>query len=190
MKNTALVVIDLINDLVHPRGKISSFSSFISENHVIEKNNIVIDYARKNQLLIIFVKVVFDSLYRSCSPVSPIFQHVKKQNALQSNTWGTQFHDKLDKQAQDIVIEKHRISAFYSTPLEMYFKCNKIENILITGVSTDMAIESTAREAHDRDYKVYIIADACGAFSKDLHESSLKILSKITTVISSFQLDL
>lgn len=37
MKNTALVVIDLINDIVHPDGKISSPSLFISENHVIEK---------------------------------------------------------------------------------------------------------------------------------------------------------
>jgi nicotinamidase-related amidase len=190
MKNTALVVIDLINDIVHPDGKISSHSLFISENHVIEKNNTVINYARKNQLLIIFVRVVFDSLYRVCSPVSPVFQHVKKQNALQLNTWGTKFHDKLDKQGQDIVIEKHRISAFYSTPLEMYLKCNKVENILITGVSTDLAIESTAREAHDRDYKVSIIEDACGASSKDLHENSLKIISKIATVISSSQFDL
>ena len=72
MKNTALVVIDLINDIVHPDGKISSPSLFISENHVIEKNNMVINYARKNQLLIIFVRVVFDSLYRVCSPVSPL----------------------------------------------------------------------------------------------------------------------
>ena len=44
MKNTALVVIDLINDIVHPDGKISSPSLFISENHVIEKNNVGVNY--------------------------------------------------------------------------------------------------------------------------------------------------
>jgi len=52
-----------------------------------------------------------------------------------------------------------------------------------------MAVQTTAREAHDRDYQVGIIADACGAASLELHEGALKSLQRLAKVITANQLD-
>jgi biuret amidohydrolase len=54
--------------------------------------------------------------------------------------------------------------------------------IVIAGVSINMAVELTAREAHDRDYKAVILSDACASQSKELHDFSIKILSRITEI--------
>lgn len=185
MMKTALLVIDFINDIVHPDGKISGSAAYIKEHQVIENVNRAIHFARKNNIPIVFVKVGFNLNYLECPENSPIFSHAKKQQALKLNTWGTEFHEALDKQLHDLVIIKHRVSVFYSTSLEAYLRANQIQTLLIAGVSTDMAVQTTARDAHDRDYKVIIVADACGAASKEAHENALKLLQRLTVVTNT-----
>lgn len=182
---TALLVIDFINDIVHTDGKIAASAALVKEYQVIEHANDMIALARKNNILTTFVKVGFHSGYLECPAHSPIFGKAKEFKALQLNTWGTEFHEKLDFKKDNQVVIKHRVSAFYSTSLETLLRANKIENIILTGVSTDLAIQTTAREAHDRDYRVQIIADACGAASKEVHENTLKLLQRIADVTKS-----
>ena len=87
-----------------------------------------------------------------------------------------------------MIITKHRISAFYATSLEAFLRANQIQHLILTGVSTDMAVQTTARDAHDRDYLVSIVSDACGSGSMDSHLSTLKELKQIASVIKSLDL--
>lgn len=188
MKKSVLLVIDFINDIVDTKGKIAGAAEFVKDNHVIKNANQVIQFSRQNNIPAVFIKVGFHAGYPECPEHSPIFGYAKKQDALQLNTWGTEFHSTLNKNPDDLVIIKNRVSAFYATSLEAYLRANQIENLFICGVSTDMAVQLTAREAHDRDYKVTIIADACGAGSKENHENSLKLLQRIATIINTNEL--
>ncbi len=70
-------------------------------------------------------------------------------------------------------IFKHRYSAFYNTDLETVLRVLKIEDIVITGVMTNLCCESTARDAYYRDYRVHFPADATGSISEELHVASL-----------------
>lgn len=185
---TALLVLDFINDIVHPDGKIASSAGFIQEHHVIHHANAAIAFARKNKILCAFIKVGFSTDYQECPAESPIFGRVKQLQALQLNTWGTEFHAAIEITPKDLVIIKHRVSAFYATSLEAFLRANHISNLLIAGVSTDMAVQTTAREAHDRDYAVTIVADACGAASLEVHENTLKLLQRITVITESNKL--
>lgn len=189
MKNTALLVIDFINDIVHPKGKITATATFVEKNKVIENANRVIAFARKNNIAIAFVKVGFSAGYVECPSHSPIFGKAKEWKAFQLNTWGTDFYEKLDVQTTDFVIVKHRVSAFYATALEPFLRANQIQNLILTGVSTDMAIQTTAREAHDRDYRVIIVGDACGAGSEESHQFTLKELQRIAEITIATNLD-
>lgn len=182
MNETALLVIDFINDIVNPSGKISSSASFIEKNQVIENANKMIQFARDRKMLICFVKVGFSDNYVECPASSPIFSKAKELNALQLNSWGTDFDERLYVQSNDLIIIKHRVSAFYGTSLELVLRSNGIRDLILTGVSTDMAIQTTSRDAHDRDFTVTIVSDACGAGSIDLHNSSLKLLERIANV--------
>src|SRR3990167_762086 len=141
MKNTALLVLDFINDIVHHDGKIAGSATFVKEHHIIENANRVIAFARKNTIPIVFVKVGFNKNYLDCPVNSPVFSYAKKQQALQLDTWGTEFHETIDYQPTDLVVTKHRVSAFYSTSLEAFLRAHHIENIIIAGMSTDMAVQ-------------------------------------------------
>jgi len=68
---------------------------------------------------------------------------------------------------------KHRYSAFYNTDLETILRCLKVEDVVITGIMTNMCCESTARGAYYRDYRVFFPADGTGSVIEEMHVASL-----------------
>lgn len=83
------------------------------------------------------------------------------------------------------IILKHRYSAFYNTDLETVLRCLKIEDIVISGIMTNMCCESTARDAYYRDYRVFFTADATGSINEEMHLASLLNLSFGFAYVSS-----
>ena len=79
--------------------------------------------------------------------------------------------------SSDKVIFKHRYSAFYNTDLETILRTQKIEDIVMTGIMTNMCCESTTRDAYYRDYRVFFMADATGSITEEMHLASLLNLS-------------
>jgi biuret amidohydrolase len=82
----------------------------------------------------------------------------------------------------DLVVVKPRISAFYGTNLEAALRAQKIERLMIAGVSTAWAVQSTVRDAHDRDYQVVVAEDACAASSEVESQQSIGLLAAISRV--------
>lgn len=60
---------------------------------------------------------------------------------------------------------------------------------MLLGVSTTWAVESTAREAHDRDYRVVVVEDACAARDEEQHVVAIKNLSVLATVLKVDRLE-
>ena len=85
----------------------------------------------------------------------------------------SEVHDDLAPLAHDKVVLKHRYSAFYNTDLETILRCLMIEDLVITGIMTNMCCESTARDAYYRDYRVFFCADATGSINEEMHLASL-----------------
>jgi nicotinamidase-related amidase len=71
------------------------------------------------------------------------------------------------------VVIKHRYSAFYNTDLETVLRVQGIEQLVITGVMSNMCCESTARDAYFRDYRVFFLADATGSITEDMQLATL-----------------
>ena len=71
------------------------------------------------------------------------------------------------------IIYKHRYSAFYNTDLETVLRGLKIEDLVISGIMTNMCCESTARDAYYRDYRVFFMADATGSITEEMHLATL-----------------
>ncbi len=85
----------------------------------------------------------------------------------------SEIHDELTPLPNEKVVQKHRYSAFYNTDLETILRCLKIEDIVITGIMTNMCCESTARDAYYRDYRVFFPADSTGSINERMHLASL-----------------
>lgn len=183
MKST-LILIDFINEVVDEKGKFAGkgYPMFVKTHNVLGNVNTAIAKARAKNIPIIFVRIGFSPDYREWPETSPLFGTAKKFGALQLGTWATEIHNSLNKDEADFFVTKHRVSAFYATPLEAILRTLNVDTILLGGVATDIAVQSAAREAHDRDYKVVVLEDLCGAGNEEDHAQALRLLAKIATV--------
>lgn len=189
MAKPCLILIDFINEIIHEEGKAPSCAKYVSEHGIIEKINEAMTWARKNQYKIIHVKLGFKEDYSNCSSLSPMFKQAMEKKAFLLNSWGTEFHSHIQVAKEDLVVIKHRVSAFYATDLEVILRSEGIDTLVIAGASTNMAVEAAAREAHDRDYRVVILEDVCGAYDENWHHFSLQVMSRFSKVISVKELD-
>ena len=85
-------------------------------------------------------------------------------------------HPTLGPEPNDIVVTKHRISAFTGTDLEMILRAKEIETSALFGIATRGVVLSTLLDACDADYNVIVIADCCEDIDQELHEVLLKSL--------------
>lgn len=187
MNQTALLVIDFINDIAHIQGKIARSAERIEKNHVMEHANQAIAFAREKNYLLIFVKVGFHPGYPDCPKHSPLFGAAAQHGALLLGSWGTEFHEKLHVKTSDLVVVKHRVNAFYCTPLEAILRAQGVQTLVLSGTATNMTVEHTAREAHDRDYSVHILQDACETATEEAHKAALDSMSRFCKIENTSQ---
>jgi ureidoacrylate peracid hydrolase len=86
-------------------------------------------------------------------------------------------HDELAPRPAEKTVLKHRYSAFYNTDLETVLRCLKVEDLVVSGIMTNLCCESTARDAYFRDFRLFFLADGTGSVSEDMHVASLLNLS-------------
>lgn len=86
---------------------------------------------------------------------------------------GAEFVDSLAPRPGELVIRKHRYSAFSGTELDMLLRARGIRSLVIGGVSTNACVESTLRAGFELDYYICVSPDAVGSWSKPLHEATL-----------------
>jgi nicotinamidase-related amidase len=76
--------------------------------------------------------------------------------------------------ASDLLVPKHRWSAFHGTYLDLALRTRKADTIVLAGGSTDVGIASTAFAARDLDYNLVIVSDACTSPEQDNHEQFMR----------------
>jgi len=79
-------------------------------------------------------------------------------------------------QAGDYVVSKSRYSPFTATRLEESLRAMGRDTLVVAGLTTECCIDATARDAFERDFHVFIAADAVAAYEPDLHKVALKAL--------------
>ena len=76
----------------------------------------------------------------------------------------------------EIVIAKHRVSAFTGTDLEMILRASEIDTLVLFGIATSGVVLSTLLEASDADFRLAVIKDCCADLDPDLHDCLIKKL--------------
>jgi len=87
-------------------------------------------------------------------------------------SWGAEFYGVAPAAGEPVVV-KHRYSGFLGTDLEVILRARERRSVLVTGVATNVCVESTARDAYMRDYHLVMVDDCCGAVTKAEHEATL-----------------
>ncbi len=91
-----------------------------------------------------------------------------------TNDW--KFIPEIKIEAKDIILPKKRYSAFFQTELDLILRSKGIQNLIITGVMTNLCCETTARDAFMRDYKVFFLIDGTATGKEEHHLAALKNL--------------
>ena len=79
-------------------------------------------------------------------------------------------------ESKDTIIPKKRYSAFYETDLDSILRSKGIQDLIISGVMTNLCCETTARDAFMRDYRVFFLIDGTATGKDDHHLATLKNL--------------
>jgi nicotinamidase-related amidase len=87
--------------------------------------------------------------------------------------------DALKPQPGEHVLRKTTIGAFASTNIDSLLRALGAEQLWLCGVSTNMCVETTAREAADRGYLVTLVEDACGTTHEDLHQVTMRNFQRL-----------
>ncbi len=183
-----LVVIDLINDIVGDAGAMAASSGAVRQRGIIARTNEAVRVARRRGWPVAWVRVGFSEDYREAPQNSPIFEHAKKSEALRLGTWGTEWHPDVEIGIDDARFVKKGISAFFRSGLGEWLEGIGPTHLIVSGVSSMMAVEATIRDAHDRGYACHVLEDACAAPQQLLHESAMRICGMLGRVIQVSQL--
>jgi nicotinamidase-related amidase len=181
----ALLLIDFINEIVAPEGIIAAkgYADFDARHGTLDRVSRLLRMTRRTNHAIIHVRVGFSDDYKEQPASSPIFGGARAASALLLDTWATDFHPKAMPVGTEACLTKHRVSAFYGTPLEIVLRTYGIRHLAVAGCTTDMAVQTAVRDAHDRDFACTVIGDCCMAANDDDHAHALRLIAKIAEVV-------
>ena len=132
----------------------------------------VLEHARTSGMTVIHVQVGFRPGLPEVSSRNPLFGAVKasKQHQQLFREPLGAIPEIIAPRGEDIVITKHRISAFAGTDLAMILRAKEIDTLVLFGIATSGVVLSTLTEASDADYRLAVIGDCCADLDTALHE--------------------
>ncbi len=179
-RHTALVVVDMQNDFVDPRGFFGQKGLDLTAcNAVIPRIQAVVRQSRTLGLSVVYTATVHttDSLEPGRHRVLPL----RDRNAAAARTavclqrtWGAEVVDPLRPEPGDLLIEKRRYSAFFETDFDRQLRAREIDTLVVAGATTNVCVDSTVRDAYFRGYDVVVLEDCVASYEQDLHAATLR----------------
>jgi ureidoacrylate peracid hydrolase len=172
ISDPVLLLVDLQNDYCKPGYALDAQSDVSHAQSVLETAGEFLDKYRSSGRTPILVRTHHDTLTNS-QEWAEMYRQRPYVNLCQPGTEGAEFVSELDVEDTDIVLTKHRYSAFYNTRLETYLLANDVSHLLIGGVATEICVESTIRDAFSRNYEVTLLEDCTALSQPEYRERAL-----------------
>jgi nicotinamidase-related amidase len=185
---TALVLVDVQVDFAAPDGAMAAFGAELSMvEPAIARMTEVLGAAQDAGMPRVWLRVMTREATDSGAARRFEARRGRPPSSLavcRAGTRGAAYH-RLTPQAGDLEIEKPLYSGFQGTRLDEELKLRQIGALVLVGLTTECCIDCTARDAFHRDYDVFVVADACAAYSERLHRGSLEALGETCALLTT-----
>lgn len=171
---SALLVIDMQNDFCAPGGYIDTVmgKDVSAASGICQNLQQLLQAARARKVPVIWIGADYSHDRIPASMLRKLHQRGITAVCCEPGTWGAQWFCVSPDEDEPVFI-KHNYSGFSGTRLEQTLRALKVETLILTGVQTQICVESTAREGHALGFTCVVPKDAVASHTPNLHEATL-----------------
>ena len=171
-KTTALLVIDMQNEFVEAG---AHYTAHPTSLEIIPNVDRIVSFAREHSMPIVWTQS--DHSFPYGGLMLRKYPPIAKEKVLWGGTRSFEMYPNMSQPVQgEYRVVKHKYDAFFGTDLEITLRNLKVESLIITGISTDVCCESTARSAFFREFQVAFISDSTTTFNPEAHQATLRAI--------------
>ncbi len=171
----ALLVVDMQNGFCHKEGSFAKMGMQSEPKAIVPHINELRSAFRAANSPVFFLRTVYNADY-SDRRGRDAQDRLEQLKGLVRGSWDADILDELTPEPDENIVDKTRRSGFFRTSLEKTLKERKVNHVVLTGVGTDVCVESTAIDAFDMDFCVTTVSDATGACNEPDHLAALHAL--------------
>ena len=184
-QTTALLIIDMQRDFVEPGGFGESLGNDVSTlQAVIAPCKRVLEAARNIGMFIIHTREGHGPELACCPPTKIVRGRGKTRigdpgpmgRILVRGEDGHDIVPELYPKAGEVVVDKPGKGAFHATHLDHILHNRRISSLVVCGVTTEVCVHTTVREANDRGYECVVLGDCCGSYFSEFHRVALEMI--------------
>ena len=177
---TALVVVHMFKGVA---GEVETpfnrlFRHRAKDKGIIKAQLRLLDEFRRAEAKVVYTAVTDQPGLPGVSPNSPLWRTLFDCVCLMEGTPAVELIDDLARRPDEPVVRGQAANGFDRTILETVLRMAGVDTLVLVGIATDVAVESTARAASDLGYRTIVVSDACTADNDESHARSLDVLQK------------